>query len=82
VRGPKRHLPEAGELRDIYLLSVVTAALIRGALLHALRPAAAHLTVKPSRGGLLVKVSLYHVQQHCSVSDVILVMCEKPNMRV
>ena len=49
--GSRRHLPEAGELRDIYLLSVVTAALIRGALLHALRPAAAHLTVKPSRGG-------------------------------
>jgi hypothetical protein len=29
----------------------------RGALLHALRPAAAHLTIKPSRGGQLVKVS-------------------------
>lgn len=57
MRGSRRHLPEAGELRDIYLLSVVTAALIRGALLHALRPATTHLTVKPSRGGLLVKVS-------------------------
>jgi hypothetical protein len=53
VRGSRRHLPETGELRDIYLLSVVTAALIRGALLHALRPAAAHLTVKPESGWLI-----------------------------
>ncbi len=45
------HLPEAGKTgrhlspirRDGYLN--------RGALLHALRPVAAHLTVKPSRGG-------------------------------
>jgi hypothetical protein len=82
VRGSRRHLPEAGELHDIYLLSVVTAALIRGALLHALRLAAAHLTVKPSRGVYWSKFLMYHVQQHCGVSDVILVMCEKPNIRV
>ena len=37
--------------------------------------------VKLSRGGLLIKVSVYHVQQHCGVSDVILVMCEKRNIR-